>query len=142
MHKDFGFDDDYVIKTLVQSMEELRKHKLDQPPPAEPNELPRKPFGIFTEPNFEAKVISNIEKQNSKLFIFEPTNKKQVGIRKSTFTDTEKEVTDNVIMRQEISAQELAESNLSDEATGGSNSQINAGLLKFHFVFFSSFACM
>lgn len=56
LHSDFGYDDDYVIKTLEQSMEELRKAKMDLPPPAQPNEFPQRPFGVFQEPNFEAKV--------------------------------------------------------------------------------------
>lgn len=76
LQKDFGYDDDYVIKTLEQSLEELRKSKLDHPPPGNENELPKRPFGIFVEPSFEAKV----------------------GIRKSIFTETEKEVTEKVIM--------------------------------------------
>lgn len=41
---------------LEESMEELRKAKLDLPPPAQSNEFPQKPFGVFVEPNFEAKV--------------------------------------------------------------------------------------
>lgn len=56
MHSDFGYDDDHVIKMLEQSMDELRKAKMDLPPPPQPNELPQKPFGVFQEQNFEAKV--------------------------------------------------------------------------------------
>lgn len=56
LHIDFGYDDDYVIKMLEQSMEELKKSKLDLPPAAQPNEFPKRPFGVFQEPNFEAKV--------------------------------------------------------------------------------------
>lgn len=41
---------------LEQSMEDLRKAKMDLPPPPQPNELPQKPFGVFQEQNFEAKV--------------------------------------------------------------------------------------
>lgn len=37
-------------------MDELRKSKMDLPPPAEPNEFPKKKFGVFVEPNYEAKV--------------------------------------------------------------------------------------
>lgn len=49
-----------------------------------------------------------------------------MGFRKSIFTETEKEVTDNVILRREITQQELAESRLSVEATDvGSNNHIN-----------------
>lgn len=56
LHKDFGYDDDYVIKMLEQSMDELKKSKMDLPAPPQPNEFPKKPFGVFVEPNFEAKV--------------------------------------------------------------------------------------
>lgn len=87
LHKDFGYDDDYVIKMLEQTMDELRKAKLDLPPPAAAIEFPQKPFGVFVEPAFEA----------------------QVGIRKSIFSDTEKEVTDTVILRRELTVQELQE---------------------------------
>ena len=60
MHKDFGYDDDDVIKTLEQSMDELFKTKLDLPPPAPSSEFPQKPFGVFVEPNFEAKVSESL----------------------------------------------------------------------------------
>lgn len=39
-------------------MDELRKAKMDLPPPGQSNEFPKKKFGLFVEPNFEAKVIS------------------------------------------------------------------------------------
>lgn len=73
--KDFGYDDDYVIKALEQCCEELRKAKMELPPPPEPNELPQKPFGVFVE----------------------PTKDEKIGHRKSDFTEIEKEVTENVI---------------------------------------------
>lgn len=38
-------------------MDELRKAKMDLPPPAQSNEFPKKKFGLFVEPNFEAKVF-------------------------------------------------------------------------------------
>lgn len=38
-------------------MDELKRAKMDLPPPAQPNELPKRPFGSFKEPNFEAKVF-------------------------------------------------------------------------------------
>lgn len=41
---------------LEQSMDELRKSKMDLPAPPQANEFPKKPFGVFIEPNFEAKV--------------------------------------------------------------------------------------
>lgn len=89
-------------------MEDLRKAKLDLPPPPAPNEFPQKPFGVFVEPNFEAKV----------------------GIRKSIFSVTEKEVTDTVILRREMTAQELQD--IAESAPGAtqtahsSNGQLNS----------------
>lgn len=56
MHSDFGYDDDYVIKMLKQSMDELKASKLDLPEPGQQIEFPKRPFGVFQEPNFEAKV--------------------------------------------------------------------------------------
>lgn len=38
-------------------MEDLRKGKLELPPPGGEGEFPRRPFGVFVEPNFEAKVF-------------------------------------------------------------------------------------
>lgn len=77
LHKDFGFDEDHVIKALEQSMEELRKAKLDIPPPPGENELPKRPFGVFKEPSFES----------------------QIGRRKSLFTEKEMEVTETVKLK-------------------------------------------
>ncbi|KAJ6647677.1 USP6 N-terminal-like protein [Pseudolycoriella hygida] len=105
LHKDFGYDDDVVIKALEHSMEELRKAKMELPPPAQLNEFPKKKFGLFVEPNFEAKV----------------------GIRKPIFSDTEREVTSQVIMQREQTAQEVAESQLNEASTIGSNTQLNTG---------------
>lgn len=87
-------------------MEELRKAKLDLPPPPAPNEFPQKPFGVFVEPNFEAKV----------------------GIRKSIFSETEKEVTDTVIMRRELTVQELQEVQQQQQQTSSTSHASNGAL--------------
>ncbi|KAM7424752.1 hypothetical protein PAMA_000892 [Pampus argenteus] len=41
----FFYSDDVVVEQLQASMTELRKMKLDLPPPGKPDELPRKPLG-------------------------------------------------------------------------------------------------
>lgn len=52
----------------------------------------------------------------------------QVGIRKSIFTNTEKEVTEKVILKREQAAQENAESHLEIRVgINGSNNQLNTG---------------
>ncbi|XP_058447758.1 uncharacterized protein LOC131428106 isoform X2 [Malaya genurostris] len=104
LHVDFGYDDDIVIQSLEKSMEELRKAGLELPPPASEIELPKKPFGVFVEPTVEAKI----------------------GRRKQEFSDTEKEVTETVKIKREITTQEIANLNQSMVAGGGSNSQLNA----------------
>lgn len=77
LHKDFGHDDDYVIRVLEQSMADLKRYKMDLPPPPLPCELPKYEFGRFIEPEFDSKV----------------------GRRKQKFTDAERKVTDDVILR-------------------------------------------
>ncbi|XP_029953035.1 USP6 N-terminal-like protein [Salarias fasciatus] len=41
----FFYSDDVIVEQLQASMSELRKMKLDLPPPGKPEELPRKPLG-------------------------------------------------------------------------------------------------
>lgn len=53
----------------------------------------------------------------------------QVGIRKSIFSDTEKQVTSTVIQKREQTAQEIAESQLNQVNAIGSNTQLNTGEL-------------
>ncbi|XP_069765057.1 USP6 N-terminal-like protein [Narcine bancroftii] len=43
--KDFFFEDDFVIDQLQNSMSELKRSKLDIPPPGKPEELPQKSLG-------------------------------------------------------------------------------------------------
>lgn len=77
LHKDFGYDDDYVIKYLEQSMADLKKYKMDLPPPPQQCELPKYEFGRFIEPEFETKV----------------------GRRKTKFSEIERRTTQTVILR-------------------------------------------
>uniref|UniRef100_A0A182QJA5 Rab-GAP TBC domain-containing protein n=1 Tax=Anopheles farauti TaxID=69004 RepID=A0A182QJA5_9DIPT len=100
---DFGYDDDTVIKNLEQCMEELRKAGLELPPPPGEIELPKKEFGVFVEPTAAA----------------------QIGRRKQEFTETEKEVTETVKLKREITEQEIANLNRIATASGGSTQQLN-----------------
>nr|DBA31390.1 TPA: hypothetical protein GDO54_007251 [Pyxicephalus adspersus] len=43
--KNFGYEDDYVIEQLQLSMGELKRAKLDLPPPGKDEEFPKKPLG-------------------------------------------------------------------------------------------------
>ncbi|XP_030635286.1 USP6 N-terminal-like protein [Chanos chanos] len=45
LSKDFFFDDDFVIEQLQNSMSELRRAKLELPPPGKEDEFPKKPLG-------------------------------------------------------------------------------------------------
>ncbi|XP_031438164.1 USP6 N-terminal-like protein isoform X2 [Clupea harengus] len=45
LNKDFFFEDDFVIEQLQNSMSELRRAKLELPPPGKEEELPKKPLG-------------------------------------------------------------------------------------------------
>lgn len=112
-------------------MDELRKAKLHLPPPGQPNEFPQKPFGVFVEPNFEAKVKS-LYFLTKFLWFYDNFCLCKVGMRKPIFTDTEKEVTDKVILSREQTVRELADVHPDSH---GSNGQLNAsGKLKLVFI--------
>ncbi|XP_013111090.2 USP6 N-terminal-like protein isoform X1 [Stomoxys calcitrans] len=85
LHKNFGYNDDYAIEALERVMKKLKEHKLDVPPPAKVNEFPTKPLGQFVEADVE----------------------KKIGRRRSEYTDTEKQVISDVILRQEQNAIEV-----------------------------------
>lgn len=76
LSRDFGHDDDYVIRMLEQSMIDLKKHKIELPP-LQPNEQPKLEFGQFIEPDFDS----------------------MIGRRRSEFTNTERKFTEDVILR-------------------------------------------
>ncbi|KAM3926443.1 USP6 N-terminal-like protein isoform 2-T2 [Leptodactylus fuscus] len=55
--KNFGYEDDYVIDQLQISMTELRRAKLDLPPPGKEEEQPKKPLGQV--PSESAPIFTN-----------------------------------------------------------------------------------
>lgn len=79
LHRDFGYSDDYVIRVLEQSMADLKRYKMDLPPPAAEHEFPRRPLGQFVEPDYETKI----------------------GRRKNLFSDNERKTTESLIIRQD-----------------------------------------
>lgn len=69
--KNFGYEDDYVIEQLQISMGELKRGKLDLPPPGKEEELPKKPLGQVPPepppPPAHMNHIMNGQKNTSKL---------------------------------------------------------------------------
>ncbi|XP_066561149.1 USP6 N-terminal-like protein isoform X2 [Amia ocellicauda] len=57
LSKDFFFDDDFVIDQLQNSMSELRRSKLELPPPGKEDEIPKKTLGQL--PPEPQQAISN-----------------------------------------------------------------------------------
>ena len=94
LHKDFGYTDDEVMRALQQSMIDLKSYKLDKLPPPKPNEKPTN-LGQFIEPDFDRKVcvIDDINVFVSNVDFL------KVGLRKSTFSNNEKEATEVIISR-------------------------------------------
>ncbi|PNF38828.1 hypothetical protein B7P43_G10199 [Cryptotermes secundus] len=84
LEHDFGFDDDTAIMNLEKALEELKRAKLDYPGPPPQHELPRHPFGLFTEPTFERKV----------------------GRRTSEFSDAERATRESVVLRRDAAITE------------------------------------
>lgn len=56
LHKNFGYPENDVIKVLEQSMIDLKRFKMDLPPPPSECELPKYECGRFIEPEYESKV--------------------------------------------------------------------------------------
>ncbi|XP_018409221.1 PREDICTED: USP6 N-terminal-like protein [Nanorana parkeri] len=67
--KNFGYEDDYAIEQLQLSMGELKRGKLDLPPPGKEEEFPKKPLGQVPPepPPVHMNHIMNGQKNNSKL---------------------------------------------------------------------------
>ncbi|GAB0097178.1 USP6 N-terminal-like protein [Sergentomyia squamirostris] len=95
LHLDFGYDDDFVIRTLQHIMTDLRRVKMDLPPPPGPAERPKCAFGV----------------------IIEPTVEKKIGRRRSVFTEAELNVHNAVISRreQQLDTADLSQLHISDE---------------------------
>lgn len=76
MSKNFHYEDDVVIDQLEKSITELRKLKLELPPPAKPDEFPSKPLGheisVTLAPE-KTNIVANgkNEKVNSPQNVFE-----------------------------------------------------------------------
>ncbi|XP_069688329.1 USP6 N-terminal-like protein isoform X2 [Periplaneta americana] len=84
LERDFGFDDDTAMTNLERALDELKRAKLDYPGPPPQHELPRRPFGLFTEPTFERKV----------------------GRRSSEFSAAERATRESVVLRRDAAITE------------------------------------
>lgn len=57
LEKNFGYEDDQLVESLVSCMNELRRLKLLLPPAAtDASEHPTKPFGLFVPPSVEKAI--------------------------------------------------------------------------------------
>ncbi len=102
LHKNFGYSDNFTIKTLETSLNELRSKKMELPPPSSTDaEFPKNPLGTFIEPTIE----------------------KKLGLRTSCFTEAEKNVTDLIIARSEENGNDIDENQRDDI----SNCNLNTG---------------
>lgn len=104
LHKDFGYDDDTVVNSLERAIEELKRSKLDSIGPTPQNELPKRPFGAFTEPSFDQKI----------------------GRRADKFSETEQATNVEVKLRRDLTAAEVA-ANLTIENNKQRDSHFSVG---------------
>ena len=81
---------------------ELKAKRMDLPPPASDNELPKCEMGHFTEPTIE----------------------KKLGLRTECFSDSERNVTEFVISRNEENGNDI---DTYDENQGDTISNLNTG---------------
>ena len=73
------------MTNLERALEDLKRAKLDYAGTPPHNELPRRPFGLFTEPTFEHKV----------------------GRRSSEFTAAERAARESVVLRRDAAVSDL-----------------------------------
>lgn len=90
------------MKSLETALVELKAKRMDLPPPAGENELPKSEMGQFVEPTIE----------------------KKLGLRTACFTDSEKNVTEFVISRNEENGNDV---DTYDENQGDTISNLNTG---------------
>uniref|UniRef100_A0A1B6DWH4 USP6 N-terminal-like protein n=1 Tax=Clastoptera arizonana TaxID=38151 RepID=A0A1B6DWH4_9HEMI len=114
LEQTFEFDEDVTMESLQKCMDELKRAKLDYAGPSPPNELPKRPFGLFKEPAFEQKV----------------------GRRSSEFSSVERNTRESVILRRDLAATAaMAESPPTTHANGHaqrhSNSEVPSGLPEY-----------
>ncbi|KAM4572594.1 uncharacterized protein PAE49_007709 [Odontesthes bonariensis] len=93
----FLLPDDVVIEQLQAAMSELRSKKLDQPPPAKSDELPKKPLGQ------ERPVLLLPLQPNSPLDV-------KINLQANSVSDTETQQTDDIARQQTSSHAEPQES--------------------------------
>lgn len=77
LYHEFGYEDDYVIDAVGQTLLDLRRRRADLPPQPGDNERPKRPLGQFEEPTDMDAMI---------------------GHRKAAFTNAEMRVHEEVVM--------------------------------------------
>lgn len=93
LYHEFGYEDDYVMDAVGQTLLDLRRRRVDLPPQPGDNERPKKKLGEFQEEQTVIDVDAVI------------------GHRKAVFTDAELKVHDAVIVRQKEAQAAAGESN-------------------------------
>lgn len=74
LHKNFGYSDNFTIKTLESSLNELRSKKLELPLAVGDNEFPKNKLGTYIEPTIEQQLgkrseVKDVEKNATDLII-------------------------------------------------------------------------
>lgn len=76
--KDFYFEDDFAVDQLQNSMSELKRSKLDLPPPAKPEEFPQKSLGQMPAEHQEPPILNHLTNgQNNVIKGGPPASKKK-----------------------------------------------------------------
>ncbi|XP_058128722.1 USP6 N-terminal-like protein isoform X2 [Anopheles coustani] len=135
LHKQFGYSDDTVIKTLQSSMDELKRMKLLNLPPAVATELPMKPRGQPHEPSMRAKIGHRDEQFSDREMVLKET----VLYRSESKNDDDEEQYQNGDVRgngngtavHEEEDDERTEKDY-DDITEDTVSHLNIGLQRLH----------
>ncbi|KAG8232615.1 hypothetical protein J437_LFUL012971 [Ladona fulva] len=119
LEQDFGIDDDSVMTALEKCMDELHRQKLDKAGPSPPNELPKRPFGVFIWGNeneassgYSAGLINDNTLGSGGSF------DRRVG-RRSEFTEVERAARASVALRRDTAVAKAQEEEDDDDTEEG-----------------------
>ncbi|XP_049530883.1 USP6 N-terminal-like protein isoform X1 [Anopheles darlingi] len=131
LHKQFGYDDDSVIKALQGSMDELKRLKLlTLQPPTSPNELPSLPRGHTVELSTNAMIGHRNELFNDR----EVALKEKIALYRSESKNEEDEQYNNGNINGEYAHGEEEDDERTekdyDDITEDTVSQMHTGLIR------------
>ncbi|KAJ6649202.1 USP6 N-terminal-like protein [Pseudolycoriella hygida] len=124
LHKDFGYDDDFVIRAVEQSMVDLKRIKMDLPPPPLTHEFPQNSLGVCIECKTESKGgRSRNEISENELLTAEPRIGQEEAIAPAAVTNSLYDADYNFVEEDNMELYQSIDSLASSPAISRSSSE-------------------